>query len=408
MSVIEDFADVQKSVNVEIFRNNGVIPPIHEEVQKTLKEISEYGEESCRNALGEMGAKLWGFANNIDVLHPDLNSFMTTTQCNILSETLKIYNYAKLNKLDTVLPQIRAIATKDLREPFRDLDNPKKITRWVRLLKTGEERKVVRSSKLPIKIDMTAFYNNYVPETWENFVFSSAKAFVRNNKFRELEIEKAQRKSDKYKEIGCISLSQEIERSLGVLKSRADENFMGFQRVTMSDIAYVLARVHGFQYQIDPWDKSKSLKISGSFCDFDFEDRTEPEAGLPLARDYEYFARSYPIHELASIMGDNTAKVIEHLENLPEVGGRPIFDHYVVVTPTIIPRSVLISQSFKNKAGQKVAANDLPKCIASKGDSSMPILKAFDVELIINKSIMPILMAEREGKCYFISYFETK
>ena len=93
--VIGDFAEVQDSVWSEIFRQNGSVQII-DSIQKTLKEVCEFGEDFCTNALGEMGTKLYGFASNIDLSHPDLNHIMTAPQCNLLSETLKLYSYAKI------------------------------------------------------------------------------------------------------------------------------------------------------------------------------------------------------------------------------------------------------------------------------------------------------------------------
>ena len=60
---------------------------------------------------------------------------------------------------------------------------------------------------------------------------------------------------------------------------------------------------------------------------------------------------------------------MQHLEAFPELGGKPVFDHFLVVVPGL--------------------------------DGDM----AHEKELISEGRIIPVLLGERDGKCYFISYW---
>ena len=392
-----DFSEVQELANAEIFKINAKDKVSGGKLSSAFREICNYGDSLLRNALGEMGGKFFQFVNNVDLEHPDLNNIVTIPQCTLLLETLKLYNYAKTNNLNVVLPQIKTIATKDLREPFKDLDDPKKNQRLIRLLKNREDKRSVRANKIARKIELRSFYENFRPENWQSQIANSFKRYIRNNRFREVEIENARKKAERYSSLGCSSLSGEINRVVSLLRSRADENFMGFQRATMNDVAYILARIHGFEYVLNPFQSKSELKIKESKFGFNFEIKDGANTPPYIPREYEYTPRAYPVHEFQDIMGEKTAKTIDYLENLPELDGKSAFDHYAVVVPSIEPACIVQKNSFINKAGEKIS-----------GVTQNETYRLFDIEIIKNDAVAPVLIAERDGKCYFVSYFERK
>ncbi|MCK9458328.1 MAG: hypothetical protein M0R80_01640 [Proteobacteria bacterium] len=79
-----------------------------------------------------------------------------------------------------------------------------------------------------------------------------------------------------------------------------------------------------------------------------------------------YVPAAYPAHLLD--LPDRIKNAIGITENFPEAAGNPIFDYYIVVSPKI----------------------DTPGKLS---------------ESIADKSICPVLLGERDGKCYFISIF---
>lgn len=79
-----------------------------------------------------------------------------------------------------------------------------------------------------------------------------------------------------------------------------------------------------------------------------------------------YVPVACPAHDL--VLPDRIKNIINLLEKFPEAGGNPIFDYYIVVFPS--------ANSPANLS-----------------------------EFIVNKTIFPVLLGEKDGKCYFISTF---
>ena len=83
-------------------------------------------------------------------------------------------------------------------------------------------------------------------------------------------------------------------------------------------------------------------------------------------------------------------EIISTLDNFPDANGKPIFDHYGIIVPSIQYKLNYINdecnmiQNFSNSI-----------------DSS----KALDKILIKGKHIHPIIIGEKDGKCFFICHW---
>ena len=73
--------------------------------------------------------------------------------------------------------------------------------------------------------------------------------------------------------------------------------------------------------------------------------------------------------------------VIDHLESFPDAAGKPIFDHYLILTPSFARVN-----------------------IDKRGNTSVKATPNY-WDLIKNNECVPILLGECNGKCYFICYY---
>ena len=131
-----------------------------------------------------------------------------------------------------------------------------------------------------------------------------------------------------------------------------EQAYYGFNRITMTNAAVILAKSLGFSYSVlgFPGENSeKKITVNRKFFgkyNFDPEQTLEfspyvsEMAGSPIftqkqQNPYTYEPRVYPLHELSDIVPDNVRDTISRLEEFPDAGGKPIFDHFGVIVPGV-------------------------------------------------------------------------
>ena len=109
-------------------------------------------------------------------------------------------------------------------------------------------------------------------------------------------------------------------------------------------------------------------------------------------------------------------KLVERLESCPQFNGKPMFDHFLVLVPS--------PQPIRWSAAETVSIKTPKKCIVKKGENkdeekyivmngetvnvfNDPIRAkvCLDEILISKKLVTPVLLGERDGKCYFLSFW---
>ena len=175
MSLIAtDFPEVQKELTENFYREDPakvVVPPI----PALVGEVKEFNKELLRTVLGESGNKLLSFISTVDLDHPDLSKFLPEEGCRVLSQHLKVVHFVHANSLMLVLPQIRQMATRDMKENLKDVNDPMQTNRLMRLVKDKRIRNTLRQSKIARKIGLESFFKS---GSWDN-VPDSFKGFAR-------------------------------------------------------------------------------------------------------------------------------------------------------------------------------------------------------------------------------------
>lgn len=98
----------------------------------------------------------------------------------------------------------------------------------------------------------------------------------------------------------------------------------------------------------------------------------------------------------ADIANNETKVIIDILEKFPEADNKPIFDHFGIIVPSI-------SLPFKNRNHFSFINQDNIFQTVSKEEA----LLYLDTHLVKNNCIKPIIVGEKDDKCYFISYFNA-
>jgi hypothetical protein len=400
-------------------------------VSSFLHFILECDDDLLDFSLGKLGQKLSMFAKNVDFKHPGVadtfNSLINNNQdfAQECIELLTLAQYAKNKNLKRIIPFLGQLIAKNL----FDENLTKKIDvlsnkMYVRLLKDSKEREEIRMTKRMQTIDLRSFYKkdedvwNSQPDNFSNF--------LRFNTSYQDDIKLAEKKAIRYEELGCDSLASEIRKSIALFYDNIDQSYYGFNRITITNISLVLAKSLGYNYTASEeasysrfmsygnWKTESKITVDRSFFgkyNFDPEQIIEFSpiiSSLTKSKiftkknqiSYNYEPRIYPIHELSDIMTDSVRNIIYTLENFPEAGYKPIFDHFGVIVP-----GVEFPMKDDSTNTNKMYSFSDERGIIHSYSIRETALKALDSILIKGEYLYGILVGEKDSKCYFISYF---
>lgn len=332
-----------------------------------LKEILSFDKEVIKDALGNFGLRLHDFASCVDLTHPDVGQTVIFKDgySELFSQLLKLVDIAKKNNLTRPIKDLVKCSLGDLPQEFKFIDTPIRNQRYVRLLPDRRQRDYVRSTKSKCPIDLRLFYMKGV-SAWDGLPNDFSMYIRGNNTFRE-EIAKAERKAERYRSMGCKELYEKINDSISQFKDVMEDTYYGFHRLSMTSAAVILAKIHNFKYDA----VAKKVQVP-------LKDIVNDEKGPQFA---DYAARAYPIKSFKTSTPEKVLETIERLESFEDAGGKSIFDHYVVIVPSIL----------------------LPEKIAFNYNEDVET--KLDVTLVEKELVTPILVGEKDGLCYFISYW---
>lgn len=394
-----------------------VVPSLFHFLLATDDEVIEY-------SLGKLGHKLKAIAKEVDYGHPELQNIFDgiladnqdfSREC---TELVTLAKLARSENLTTILPAIGRTVVKEFdRNIVRKIDTPANNRMHVRLLKSKEEREKIRFAKKMQIIDLQGVYKKgeeYWTSQPDNF-----RRFLRFDTTYQEDMKKAETKARCYEELGCLSLAEEVRRSVEVFKEHIDQSYYGFNRITMTNAAVILAKSLGFTYTPPKAPISGGLYIGGSdertgriivqrkfFGRFDFDPQHILEfsphisevAARPVFTEKPvepllYEPRVYPLYEFQDVMPEGVSRTIGLLEEFPDAHGKPIFDHFGIIVPGVnFPR--VEPWEFTDDAG-----------ILQRFQTREDALKALDKILVKGRYFYPIIVGEKDGKCYFVSFF---
>lgn len=374
-----------------------------------LREIVKYDEDVIRHALGDFGLRLRDFSKTIDSNHPEVKSL---SELNVHSgkfcQLLKLAEYACKEGLLDALDGLSKIHTKHLPRTLKCIDTPFRTQRFVRLLPSQDAREEVRRTKSVREIDLHTFKSRG-QVVWDSQPNDFA-IYTRHNTLYKVEIAKAEKKAERYRSLGLLEMAKRIDETIETFREMIEDMYYGFHRLTMTNAAVIAAKINGFHLWAPEKDQNGSTKdapvkpyriaVPGEIIDECFKIKSSNQC-------YEYSPRAYPLAEI-DFVSEQIRDTIDRLENFSDAGNKAIFDHYVVVVPSvrwpykkspIIVNSVnqKIIHGFNNPEGGQYKTSEFPYFLS---------YKEMDTILIKEKAVIPVLLGERDGKCYFICNFK--
>lgn len=400
-------------------------PPQPYNVPTLLHRVVECDDDILELTLGKIGQKLRLFAQNVDFSHPEIVSIFDgiiaddqdfAQEC---IELLELAKFAKEKNLVRMIPALGRTLTKDTltKSIIKKIDTPANNRMHVRLLKDASEREEIRTTKRMQIIDLQSVYKKG-EDIW-NAQPDNFSRFLRFDTAYQEDLKLAEKKAERYDELGCIALADEIRKSIEAFRENMEQSYYGFNRITMTSAAVILAKSLDYTF-IPPHDvntgtyghyrvEAKILVNRSFFGKYNFDPEQVLEflpyvsqvAGSPIFNHrhqapFDYEPRVYPLHEFSDIMPDSVKETVSMLEAFPDAGGKPIFDHFGVIVPGIsFPREKDLMYTFVDKQG-----------LAQSHAVREAALKALDTILIKNEYFYPIIVGEKDGKCFFICYFQ--
>lgn len=344
-------------------------PHKFKELNGIIKDILGFKQNEIENVLGTLGLKIFDFSNVLDIEkpHPDIFNIyegqligdLDGTFSRQATDLLKISSFAKDNNVSLEIREnlkllilnhdFYATLSKYIDSPFSNLLH-------VRFVSDDHNRKLIRSEKNVQRIILESDYRNLCPEDF--------KSYVRHEDLYDKDLQEAIKKKEHLCKFNLIEMSKEVEKYIEEIKIKIEkEQYFGFNKISLIDAATILANMFELPYDIQHNRFAASHKYK---IDLDV-DSTEF---------LEYIPSIYPFEKLRESSSSDVIEVVNHLDNFPEIGGKPLFDHYRVLLPSF--------------------------------DYKLPSPLSTDILLIKNKKFIGILLGERDGEHYFISYWEPK
>jgi hypothetical protein len=362
---------------------------------QVLLKIYESNLDLLKYALGDFGFHLGRYAQSLDIGHPDvvsiLDGLLDDKQrfAQYCLELLKLAEYARSSNMNCVFPDLGQTLIREMvsKSVAKRLDGSTHNRSHVRLVADPDERNQIRLSKRTQNIDLAGVYKKG-EEVWLSQP-DSFKKFLRFDSAYEDEIRSAERKVKRYKELGCNSLANEIAKTIESFKENMEQSYYGFNRITMTNAAIILAKSAGHIYSAvhGRWTIRVDRRFFG---EYNFETSLGNGSIFDPYENHIYQPRAYPFHVLYDIAPDSVKRTVEHLESFPEANNRPIFDHYGVIVPGI----AYGRDGFYDEAGFYL-----------KFQSEEMATRALDKTFIKGEYFYPVVVGEKDGKCYFICYW---
>lgn len=221
---------------------------------------------------------------------------------------------------------------------------------FIRFVTSSQLREKLRGQK-PVK--------NVAPHS-NDVKVNSFSIFSRFNTDLDAEVQRIQGAINKLQKIKCKLLCDNITKTVEDFKNVLKNTLAGFHRMSYINAAVLLAKIHGVE--ID----QKFRVLNTKFLSL---------KGIRRNRVYDFAPQAFPLHLFQQHLSTDVVKCIEHCEKLPEINHKPFFDNFVVLAP-----------GFQPITGAAVSSNVI-------------------VNAVINKQVAAVILGEREGKGYFISYF---
>ena len=399
--ICEDFQKLQSQILKRIF--DCTTYNSAQELSGILKEAVNYSKEDIRSTLGNFGSKLASFSSYIDreTPHPDLfklfDGELTSEEEGTFSRTavdvLKLIKHGKEQGVSkTVFESLKKLVTKHkaFKTITQAIDHPEENLLHVRFVPLRSKRDAIRHRKMMQIVNPELLYKKGC-DFWESGPTNFAD-FIRGQNLYQVDIEEAISRLEHFNNMGLKQMADEIQKTIDKLKKTSeDSQYFGFNKIPVYCASVILAKQANFKYN------KKEISVSTDNFKYRFFADANNLFDDSHVKPLMLVPRIYTYGEMEEVASDQIKAVIEHLESFPESGGHALFDHYKVLVA-----GTDFLENHQKKAGYCFR---MPDGTMSSGPRIFNCQLKLDSELIKQKEVPAVLLGERDGDCYFISYF---
>lgn len=379
-----------------------------------LRVVAETPEDVVKATLGNTGIRLQRFAIRVNPEHPDLESYFSelgnpaVELFKSAADVLVAASADKAKNKDLADVEKDFLATESWMKIIRPLGMPR-----TRLLAGLEDRKTQRGIKKQIKsVGLKSIFQG-----GENTFYGRPahfKRFARNSGYWHTEMKELQERQDMFASKHMNEMAHAFAKRMRALEESISDT-LGFFRIKPDEAAVILARLHNFK-----WNDTGIVTISSKYfdgCHFWAEGatvETEEEKNDAMKKAlilntrfiptgigtvfFNYQPRMYPLPLWNARVAapDRVQKVIDRSEHFAALNRTPFFDYYWVLVPSININHPLIQ---KTKDHYTIREGNVNVVYTDPNEA------AFSLDAILVKEgyVVPIIIGERDGKCYFLS-----
>ena len=354
-----------KQQQAEILQKIYSVPPVTED-RKIDGMLCAFA--NCKSEIADwfnksLGLRIREFVKLIDLdhPHPDLFSIGNGILSNCTEESINhlITDLVVLADFSIGTPTSRpwhSSISKAMAESARNhvdyeklkklIGDPLRDLMNIRLYASESERNTRRGCKIEYKASSVG-WNSEEP-TWSSAETTFDRYYFGVNDF-ENDLNKAKARRDQFKSLGLSNIADYVQRDINDMIDNVETmRYCGFNKISVRSAVMTLAKICRFDYS------GCSLRI--------------PKDGYPAFHGQRVHVVYKPIRSANVI--PNMKRLVDFLEKFPGLDGHPVFDNYLVLLPVL-----------------DGATNDV---------------------LFKDNYIIGVLVGERQGDYYFISYWMSE
>lgn len=396
--------------------------------ESVIQQVRDGSVADMTPVMGElMASRLKYFCDNVDFDHPDIqdvvrDGFQPDSEFSgTLREVMTFTALPSGKEMPRVLKLLqdsftKAKSMKDIRVAI--------YKPHARTLRTQEARDEARSKKTAKDVAVKEWLEK--ARGWNDHPAGFA-SFARFNESHAAEVKANESRAAKLGEAGLTAIAASFLKRNDIIAAFIGEQYANFVKIKMIDAAIILAKVHNAIFREDYRTISYSRKAfvkSPFWLEPDtvypatvMDSNLEPaknEHGVPLELRkitvqacmipdiFTFKPRAYPIHEFKVERPQHVQEAINAVEAHPDMGGKAMFDQFWVIVPGIGLAPEMNEYAMMGGKVWVVANTDKT---ASIYKTAADAEKALDFRLTKDGCLRPVLLGEKDGKCYFITYW---
>ena len=359
------------------------------QVSGILQALRRCSTDDVTFLMGCVGLRFQSFAMRIDLddPHPDLfrihqgelGQWRSDSLNQLLCDFVHLAQCMRSNDWHSVICEtLHQILMKQpgIDSLLRQIDDPMHNLLNIRFVGDRAVRDRIRSRKMLQHIGLGSVHG---ATTWRDLA-KDFRSYWRCANYLQPDIDKAVACQEHFSNLGLQSMAQEIQRSIDQMKTEAEsDQYCGFNCITLQMAAAIIAKMCGCQ-----WREQDFFMPPNAFAGYDFYNPRCDSAGSGCCPTCQ------PLVNVPDVP-DGIKKLVDFLEVYPEISGHPLFDNYWVLMPSFEYPS---NSYFRDMQGNR---HDFDRVCDSQA--------AFEKYLFDQHYIVGVLLGERDGGHYFISYW---